>query len=134
MTDSRPGPSPAANKGKDLLANAIPIEVALDDGDAGVDLEPPDGQIQASSKIRTFARPSSPTENWRRKPTTNGQGATHCRTFVAKLRPEALEHLDQQVNDWLDEHPDYEVKLVTTSVGQLSGKTPEDALVMNVWV
>lgn len=139
MPESLARTSPNA-RDDDLLANAIPIDASDvdDDVDDRLDLEPDDAPAAAgdghSSKIRTFAQKRGPGQQWRRKPNTTGHGAAHVRTFVSKLRLEALEHLDEQVNDWLDEHPDYEVKLVTTSVGQLIGKNPEDALIMNVWV
>lgn len=71
---------------------------------------------------------------WKRKPTLTGQGATHVRTFHARLNSEALELLDQQVNSWLDEHPEIEVKQVTMTVGEWQGKVKEPNLIMQVWV
>lgn len=73
-------------------------------------------------------------ENWKRKPNTDGSGATHCRTFHCKLTGDSLENLDRQVNEWLDAHPEYEVKLVTTTVGEWTGKLKEPNLIMQVWV
>ena len=73
-------------------------------------------------------------EHWKRTPNATGQGAIHVKTFVAKLRPDAMEYLDQQINEWLDDNPEYEVKFVTTSTGTFMSKNPEPALVLNVWV
>lgn len=42
--------------------------------------------------------------------------------------------MDSQINDWLDEHPQYEVKLVTTTIGTWLSKTSELRLIVNVWV
>ena len=86
------------------------------------------------SKIQQFAQRQTHEDNWNRTPNTTGKGAIHVKTFVAKLRLDAVEHLDQQVNEWLDAHPQYEVKFVTTAVGKLMGKTLEDAMFMSVWV
>ena len=71
---------------------------------------------------------------WNRQPNVTGTGATHVRTFHSKLTNEALLYLDQTVNEWLDEHPEFEIKFVTTSVGELSGKLKEPHLICQVWV
>jgi hypothetical protein len=81
-----------------------------------------------------FGRQHTQEETFTRAVNSNGTGATRMRTFVAKLRMDAMENLDHQINQWLDSHPDYEVKHVTVTVGDLKGKITEPALFMNVWV
>jgi len=112
----------------DDVDELAPLEVAgvVDDDDAGAQA--------ASSKIRQFAQRKAHEDHWNRTPNTTGQGAIHVKTFVTKLRLDAVEHLDEQVNEWLDAHPEYEVKFVSTTIGKLVGKNTEDALFMNVWV
>jgi hypothetical protein len=74
-------------------------------------------------------------ETWKRSPNVTGQGAIHVKTFHCKLNNESLDFLDQQVNEWLDAHPQYEVKLVTNTVGDWTGKTGrEPNLIVQVWV
>ncbi|MEO1237435.1 MAG: hypothetical protein AAFX76_11665 [Planctomycetota bacterium] len=143
MSDKRPVSD------DDLLANAIPIDLTEDDetpppqaGDdddlVPLDLsEPdPDQDPRSASKIQVFgdALRKPHTDHWNRTPHATGTGAIHVKTFVAKLRLDAIDNLDEQVNQWLDAHPEYEVKFVTTSIGKLVGKISEDALFMNVWV
>ena len=110
------------------LDELTPLEVegVVDDNAAGA--------VQASSKIQQFSDRKPHEDHWNRTPNTTGQGAIHVKTFVTKLRLDAIEHLDEQVNEWLDAHPEYEVKFVSTTVGKLVGKNTEDALFMNVWV
>ena len=87
------------------------------------------------TKIQTFGSKTHHADKWHRTPNVTGTGAIHCKVFHCKLREDALEYLEKQVNQWLDEHPEYEVKFVTTSVGQLKTKTmTEDALFMTLWV
>jgi len=93
--------------------------------------EPPKPKIQAFSQGLGGKKHS---ENWKRKTNLTGAGATHVRSFHCKLNTESLEYMDQQINDWLDNHPDYEVKLVTTTVGEWTGKIKEPAMVLTVWV
>src|SRR5690349_7773189 len=46
-------------------------------------------------------------EAWKRSPNTTGHGAIHVKTFHCKLNNESLDFMDQQVNEWLDAHPQY---------------------------
>ena len=137
----------------ELLAGALPMPSEDEDEleeleviDDGVDheLDPIDaGDLttggadpadMSSDKIKAFGVRKAHEDHWNRTPNTTGQGAIHVKTFVTKLRLEAIEHLDTQVNEWLDAHPEYEVKFVTTTIGTLFGKNKEEALFMNVWV
>jgi hypothetical protein len=133
-----------------LLANAIPIEINdaeendTTDHDAElldvesldpIEVDPaPASSVVGSNKIRTFDTRERHEENWKRTPNVTHSGAIHVKTFITKLRLDALEHLDHQINSWLDDHPEYEVKFVTQSIGKLVGKNTEDALFVSVWV
>ena len=88
----------------------------------------------STNKIRAFGVRTPHEDHWQRTPNITGQGAIHVKTFVTKLRLDAVDHLDTQVNEWLDNHPEYEVKFVTTAIGTLFGKNKEAAMFMNIWV
>ncbi|MEL7474539.1 MAG: hypothetical protein AAGK04_14580 [Planctomycetota bacterium] len=91
----------------------------------------------ASSNIRVFDQGLSGKKHedeWARTPNATGTGAIHVRSFHCKLTGESLSYLDQQINEWLDAHPQYEVKFVTTGLGEWVGKTKEQHLVVQVWV
>ena len=136
----------------DLLANAIPIDDVEDIEEADelevVEEEPVEAvaeevdsidltDIDPSAKPRKIQSLDQHDHNairWKRKPVMTGQGACHVRTFVTKLRLDAIDHLDEQINAWLDENPEYEIKFVSTTVGILVGKVQEQALFVNVWV
>jgi hypothetical protein len=88
-------------------------------------------------KIRTFEQKLGSArheDKWNRTPNVTGAGAIHMKSFHCRLTGDSLEFLDQQVNEWLDAHPQYEVKFVTTAVGMWSGKLKEPSLIVNVWV
>lgn len=123
---------------QDLLADAIPIDAfEVEEDDEQIPVIADDGAAvseKGRKKIRRFGDITKHTHAWTRKPSVNGTGAVHCKTFVAKMRQEALDHLDEQINEWLDAHEDVEVKFVTTSVGPMIGKLTEPALVVNLWV
>lgn len=85
-------------------------------------------------KITAFGGSKKEQSEWARLPNTTGTGATHVRTFHSKLTDDALGYIDTQINLWLDENPDYEVKLATTTIGTFTGKTKEPHLICQVWV
>ncbi|MCA9291582.1 MAG: hypothetical protein KDA25_10680 [Phycisphaerales bacterium] len=85
-------------------------------------------------QIRALGEKRRHEDEWSRIPNTTGHGAIHVRTFHSKLTDDALRYLDQAVNEWLDAHPQYEVKFVTTTVGVLTGKLKEPHLICQVWV
>ena len=72
--------------------------------------------------------------NGAERPNTTGIGAIHVRTFHCKLTDDSLAFMDQTINEWLDAHPEYEVKFVTSSVGVLTSKLKEPHLICQVWV
>ncbi|HMN95548.1 MAG TPA: hypothetical protein PKC43_04920 [Phycisphaerales bacterium] len=96
--------------------------------------QPPAPPTSSPKIIRAIGESRRHEESWDRTPNTTGTGAIHVRTFHCKLTDEALIYLDQQINEWLDAHPQYEVKFSTTSVGEFTGKLKEPHLIVQVWV
>jgi len=72
-------------------------------------------------------------EHFARKTNATGQGACRVRSFHSRLSDEGVAYMDEKINDWLDHHPEIEVKFVTSTVGTFEGKIREPALVLNVW-
>jgi len=135
---SGPSPKPTGDQ-KAKKNEQVESDQSLDDT-LPLDLEPsiptsPDSN--EPSKIRTFEqklRAIKHEDNWERTPNVTGTGAIHVKSFHCKLTGDSLEFIDQQINEWLDAHPQYEVKTVTTSIGTWTGKLKEPNLIVNVWV
>ena len=98
-----------------------------------VPIESTEGPV-GLKKITAFGSDKSEETEWVQRPNTTGTDAKHLRTFHSKLTDDALIYLDTQVNEWLDEHPEYEVKIVSTTIGTFTGKTKEPHLICQVWV
>ena len=130
----------SADDAEALFADAIPIDEVTEEAapaSDGIDLEEGGAASSANRTIRTFdtrKKGGDEDSKYQRKPNATGTGGIRAKTFVAKLRLDAIEHLDHQINDWLDAHPTYEVKYVTTVVGELTGKIKEPALFMTVFI
>ncbi len=92
------------------------------------------GATAATNKIRSFGERRRHEDSWTRTPNTTGNGAIHVKTFHSKLTDEAMTYLDQTINEWLDAHPQYEVKFTSTSIGDFTGKLKEPHLIVSVWV
>ena len=57
------------------------------------------------------------------------------RTFFGSLSQQGLEFIDRHINEWLDTHPDAEVKFATLQVGDMPTATGrEPALIAQVWI
>ena len=133
-SEPRKPPEPAKRAdGEDLsLDDTLPLDVS----DAPMPVASGPSQ-SGPPKIRTFEQrlgAGRHEDKWSRTPNVTGAGAIHVKSFHCRLTGDSLEFLDQQINEWLDAHPQYEVKMVTTSVGLWSGKLKEPNLIVNVWV
>ncbi len=138
------GPTPVGPQpvGAPKIPNALrprepqPVPVARPAA-AAAPVGAPAGAVEAPPKIRAFEQRIAgkhEDKGWARTPNISGTGAIHVRSFHCKLNSESLEFLDQQINEWLDAHPQYEVKFVTTGVGDWVGKVKEPNLIVQVWV
>ena len=93
--------------------------------------EPPPPKIHAFEQKMGVKKHE---DQWTRSPNLTGQGAIHCKSFHCKLSDDSLTYMDQQINEWLDAHPQYEVKFVTTAVGEWTGKIREPQMVVQLWM
>jgi len=115
--------------------SSIPLDNDLD----AIDIEGGEESTESGrSQISMFGSQQGKAgseDKWQRQPNSTGHGAVHLKLFHAKLREDALEYLEGQVNDWLDKHPECEVKFSQMTVGQLKSKhADEPALFMSIWV
>ena len=102
---------------------------------AGGAVPPPMGIPKPSGiPMPAFGKETKHEEKWTRTPNINGTGAIHVKTFHSKITDDALAYMDQQINEWLDAHPEYEVKFVSSTVGIHSGKLKEPHIICNLWV
>jgi hypothetical protein len=109
-----------------------PIELVEDELNAAALLE--QSNPTSRSKIKQFGVEAHRAERaWKRAPHTSGSGAVRVKSFHGKYSDQGVEHLDDVINDWLDNHPEVEVKFVTSTVHVFEGKIREPALVLNLW-
>lgn len=99
---------------------------------------PPPMAEETKPKIHGFGHAKamdSVESKWKRPLQKSGTGATHVRTFSGSLTQHGLEFLDRHINEWLDTHPDAEVKFASLQVGDMPTATGrEPALIAQVWI
>jgi hypothetical protein len=62
-----------------------------------------------------------------------GRGASRMRIYHCKLSDGPIAQLNRQVNEWLDVHPDYEVKFATTTIGTWEGRHSEQHFILTLY-
>ncbi len=93
----------------------------------------------AAPAIKPFAStdlvtpPSATQHKFKRHLQHNECGAIRCRIFHAKLNDGALQFLQDQINDWIDQNPEVDIKHLNTNVGVVEGKSSEPHLVITLF-
>jgi len=96
---------------------------------------PGDSRVSAAvaSKIKYDANCGGSTRKFNRPTSVSGHGAVRVKTFHGRLSDESLQYVDDKINEWLDSHPEIEVKFVTSTCGLFDGKIKDLAMILNVW-
>jgi hypothetical protein len=98
-----------------------------------IELEADDVAAPTKSKIVAFGEVAHTSHSWKRPTHKNQTGAVRVRSFHCRLSEQGLEYMDHAINDWLENHPDIEIKFTSSVVGQFDGKIKEPALILNLW-
>jgi hypothetical protein len=113
-----PAPAPEVT-----MTETVPLEGADPATTETAEAEPPATPNQTAAPEQDSEEPSLGP----------GQGARQVRTFHAKLSEAALRHMDDQVNTWLKDHPNVQVKFANTTVGVFEGKHSEPNLILTIF-
>ncbi|HUN82655.1 MAG TPA: hypothetical protein VMV81_14215 [Phycisphaerae bacterium] len=127
-------------KRKELLAAAQQRAAAASGADESLTLvdESEMEEKRERPQIVSFARGSTlggghDESHLKRSVASANEPATRCRTFHSKLTPAALAHMDEQINDWLDNNPGIFMKHITATVGPFEAKHVEQHLILNIF-
>jgi hypothetical protein len=105
--------------------------IGLVDEVVGTDVKPGGSKITAFGV--SMGNGGQVAHKWKRTPHVTGTGICRVKTFHGRLSDQGMDYLDATINEWLDEHPEVEVKMVTTSTNLFDGKMKELALIVNIW-
>ena len=71
-----------------------------------------------------------------KKPTekiSSSDRITGVRTFFTKLHVGAIDFLDNQITNWLNDNPGIIIKRTNTATGNVTGKKVEPSIIVTVW-
>ncbi len=130
MSDARPASS-------SIKTPAVPSKAPVPAMEQLGLADTPAGAPGAPSKIKAFgneaAAHAGSLNKYKRTPHVTGYGACRVRSFLGKISGPGMEYMDNNINLWLDAHPEVEVKFVTTTIGPTDGKANDTSIVMNLW-
>jgi len=107
---------------------------AAEPEDSSIGLIGEDDASASEHKIRAIVGSDSVRrQKFTRNPSANGSGACRVRSFRGRLSDQGLEYMDNQINEWLDAHPEIEIKFATSTVGVFEGKMREPAMILTLW-
>ncbi len=91
--------------------------------------------IAGTSQIRAFggADQKRKERQWSREAVSSAPGACRMKIFHSRLSENAMEYMEDSVNEWLDENPDIVVKFSNSTVGVVEGKKSESHIIVTVW-
>lgn len=106
-----------------------PIELDDDDGHATTEM--------TSTRIRTaesiLGDKAWDDEKHKRPLDPGGAGASRCRTFHCRISQGAIDYLNDQINEWLDQNKDITIKSSNTVIGMFEGKHTEPNIILTVF-
>jgi hypothetical protein len=85
------------------------------------------------SKYHVVVPGSVPDREFKRPANVCKTGAVRVKSFHGRLTDDGLHRLDEKINEWLEVHPEIEVKFAVTSIGKWNDKSQEPAMIINVW-
>ena len=118
--------------GGGLPAEAPEEEVPI----ALAELDKPRVVAGPSTQIHQFSSPTgtiAKEREWKRPLLQGTDTATRCKTFHCKLTDASMQNLNDQVNEWVDEHEDVEIKFATSNIGIIEGKHADPHLIVTVF-
>ena len=134
--DSDPGPSVSASNG----VSRQPLSL----GGASAAAKPmpkpspqPATPRPAARPATTAPKPAVASSARQPGPASAAAGVTDgirgVKTFFTKLHPGAIVFLDEQIENWLKEHPDVIIKRTNITTGEVQSKKTEPNLIVMVW-
>lgn len=94
----------------------------------------PSSQIHGFSGAGVTAGPGQAVEQTFKRPLLTQPGvATRCKTFHCKLTDASMVNLNEQVNEWVDEHEDVQIKFALSDIGVIEGKHADPHLIVTIF-
>jgi hypothetical protein len=88
---------------------------------------------ETASKIQVYGVGAMTEREYHRHANMTGNGACHVKSFHGRLNEDGLQRIDDKINEFMEAHPELEIKFATTTIGIWDGKTKDPSMIINVW-
>jgi hypothetical protein len=122
----------SAEQDAEATADPTDVPIALVDDD-----EKPRVVAGPSKQIHGFSGAEMSTQlaerRYQRGLLKGTRSATRCKTFHCKLTDASFQHLNEQINEWVDEREDVEIKFALSDIGVVEGKHADPHLIVTIF-
>ena len=124
----------SSNSGNKSLDEPIPF----DDDTSGLNISHSPlnlggGGTAEAPTAEVAAQPTRPIAEKPAEKIVSSDRITGVKTFFTKLHPGAIEFLDGQITNWLNNNPGITIKQTDTTTGEVAGKKTEPNIIITVW-
>ena len=138
MNETRPGPglSQPSSQGNHPTIAAPPTlrpPPLAPHAEERLALSGEDRGPEAKSRIHVTSEQHLAAINYKRTLNNNKTGAMRMRIFHCRLSENGVEYMEHAINEWLENHPEIEIKTSNTVVGMWDGKIKENNLICTIW-
>jgi len=124
----------SSNSGDENLDEAIPF----DDDSSGPNISHSPLSLGGggTAEAPTAKQPAPVVRPIAEKPVekvVSSDRITGVKTFFTKLHAGAINFLDEQITNWLNNNPGITIKQTNTATGEMTGKKTEPNIIITVW-
>lgn len=109
--------------------------IPFDDSDdtSGTNISHSPLNLGGGSTAEVTAQTPTPVAEKPAEKIASSDRITGIKTFFTKLHPGAVEFLDEQITNWLNNNPGVIIKRTNTVTGPMQGKKTEPNIVITIW-
>ncbi|MHC4456630.1 MAG: hypothetical protein ACYS0I_05975 [Planctomycetota bacterium] len=91
------------------------------------------GEVKEAPKAKPTSGGVMPVTKKSAKKIVSMDRITSVKTFFTKLSPGAMEYLDEQISEWLQQNPGIRIHRTNITTGDVAGKNVEPNIIITVW-
>ena len=121
----------------EVVGNGEPVDISDIPISLDLDLVTEEPEEKGEVKVQAFGggiqQQAEPEPEFKRPLLKGSPNATRCKTFHCKMSDASFRHLNNQINEWVDQHEDVEIKFVVSNVGVVEGKHADQHLIVTIF-
>lgn len=119
--------------GGESTDDLAPIELEGFDEGEGTKIEMSSTRIHGVTEATLGRGSAREASSFKRTLQPDSTTANRCRVFHCRLSDGAIDFMNNQINDWLDENEDITIKFANSTIGLFEGKHTEPNMILTVF-